>query len=62
MSIVDKDDKSAVLTFVLPPLLAQHALPAGIEYGKRAAARMEGSCGDETPRTLNSCFYRTVDR
>ena len=46
------------LTFVLPPLLTQHALPAGIESGRRPAARMEGSCDKSTPKTLNNCFYR----
>lgn len=46
-------------TFVLPPLLTQHELPAGIAAGKRPAVRSEGSCNNSTPRTLNNCFYRT---
>lgn len=48
-----KDDD---LTFVLPPLMTQHALPA--EGSKRPASRMEGSCNNSTPRTLNNCLYR----
>ncbi|MBX9827151.1 MAG: hypothetical protein K2Y27_19430 [Xanthobacteraceae bacterium] len=59
MSVSDKDRKNSALTFVLPPPLTQHDLPAGIERGKRPAARMEGSCNNSTPRTLNNCFYRT---
>ena len=58
MSGTDNDRKDGVLTFVLPPLLTQHELPAGSEHGRRPAARMEGSCANSTPRTLNNCFYR----
>lgn len=59
MSVSDNNQKNSVLSFVLPPPLTQHELPAGIERGKRPAARMEGSCNNSTPRTLNNCFYRT---
>ena len=50
--------KENVLTLVLPPLLTQHALPVDVEGGRRPAVRMEGSCNNSTPRTLNNCFYR----
>jgi hypothetical protein len=52
-------DKNRTLTFVLPPLMTQHEIPAGIAAGKRPAARMEGSCNNSSPRTLNNCFYRS---
>jgi hypothetical protein len=56
MSISEKHRENGVRTFVLPPLMAQHMLP--IESGRRPAARMEGSCSNSTPHTLNNCFYR----
>ena len=59
MSVSNKDRKDSVLKLTLPPLLTQHALPSGVEGGKRPAARMEGSCNNSTPRTLNNCFYRS---
>jgi hypothetical protein len=59
MSVSDKDHKNTVLSFVLPPPLTQHELPAGIGRGKRPAARQQSSCNTSTPRTLNNCFYRT---
>lgn len=59
MTVSDKDRNDAVVTFVLPPLLAQHAIPKNAEGGRRPAARMEGSCANSTPRTLNNCFYRS---
>jgi hypothetical protein len=55
----DNDRKDGVRTFVLPPLLTQHELPAGVEGGRRPAARMQNSCANSTPRTLNNCFYRS---
>jgi hypothetical protein len=58
MPVSDKKRDNGVRTFVLPPLLTQHALPANIEGGSRPAARMEGSCQNSTPKTLNNCFYR----
>ena len=58
MSVSDRDRKDSVLTFVLPPLMTQHQLP-NAEAGRRPAARMEGSCNNSTPRTLNNCFYRS---
>jgi hypothetical protein len=54
---MDKARKEKVVTFVLPPLLTQHTLPA--DAGRRPAARMEGSCTNSTPHTLNNCFYRS---
>lgn len=58
MPVSEKNREDGVLTFVLPPLLTQHELPAGIEQSRRPAARMEGSCNNSSPRTLNNCFYR----
>lgn len=58
MPISEKNREDGVRTFVLPPLLTQHALPANIGGNRRPAARMEGSCNNSTPRTLNNCFYR----
>lgn len=54
----EKNREVGVRTFVLPPLLTQHALPANIDEARRPAARMEGSCKNSTPKTLNNCFYR----
>ncbi|MGQ0547938.1 MAG: hypothetical protein ACT4P3_21840 [Betaproteobacteria bacterium] len=59
MRVSNTNEKDRALAFVLPPLLAQHELPASIAAGKRAAVRSEGSCNNSTPRTLNNCFYRT---
>jgi hypothetical protein len=56
MTVSDKEQKKTAFTFVLPPLLTQHQLPAG---SARPAARLEGSCSTSTPHTLNNCFYRT---
>ena len=50
MPISEKNREDGVRTFVLPPLLTQHMLP--VEGGRRPAARMEGSCNNSTPRTL----------
>lgn len=58
MPISEKNREDGVRTFVLPPLMTQHALPANIEGSRRPAARMEGSCNNSTPKTLNNCFYR----
>ena len=54
----EKNRDAGVRTFVLPPLLTQHALPANIEAARRPAARMEGSCKNSKPVSLNNCFYR----
>lgn len=56
MPVSDKNREEGVRTFVLPPLLTQHALPAA--EGRRPAARMAASCETSTPRSLNNCFYR----
>jgi len=59
MPISENGREDGVFTFVLPPLLTQHELPSGAERSRRPAARMEGSCNNSTPRTLNNCFYRS---
>jgi len=56
MPISEKNREDGVRTFVLPPLMTQHMLPA--EGSRRPSARMEGSCQNSTPKTLNNCFYR----
>jgi hypothetical protein len=56
MPLSEKNREDGVRNFVLPPLLTQHMLP--VEGGRRPAARMEGSCNNSSPRTLNNCFYR----
>lgn len=58
MPVSEKNRDNSVRTFVLPPSLTQHALPANIEAARRPAARMEGSCQNSKPTTLNNCFYR----
>jgi len=58
MAISEETRKDGVITYVLPPLLTQHVLPASMESNRRPAARMEGSCNNSTPRTLNNCYYR----
>jgi hypothetical protein len=58
MASAEETRKGGIMTLVLPPLLTQHVLPAGLETNRRPAARMEGSCNNSTPRTLNNCFYR----
>jgi hypothetical protein len=59
MSVSDKDRNDKAVTFVLPPILTQHELPADAKAGRRPAARMQNSCANSTPRTLNNCFYRS---
>ena len=58
MRVSNIKEEGRALSFVLPPLLTQHELPAGIA-GKRPAVRAEGSCNNSTPKSLNNCFYRT---
>jgi hypothetical protein len=48
-------DTSGSVTYVLPPLLAQHVLSVGNDRGKPPAPQRAGSCAEQTPRTLNSC-------
>jgi hypothetical protein len=47
-------DTSGSVTYVLPPLLAQHVLSVSAR-GKPSAPQRAGSCAEQTPRTLNSC-------
>lgn len=56
MPVSEKNREDGVRTFVLPPLMTQHMLPA--EGSVRPAVRMEGSCKNSTPVSLNNCFYR----
>jgi hypothetical protein len=56
MPISENNREEGVRTFVLPPLLTQHVLPA--EGSWRPAARQASSCQTSTPKSLNNCFYR----
>ena len=49
-------DTSGSVTYVLPPLLAQHVLSVGAMFAASPPApQRAGSCAEQTPRTLNSC-------
>lgn len=55
MPSVNEANSVECLTFILPPLLAQHVLPSSSDHAKQQAPQKMGSCADESPRTLNSC-------